>query len=189
MPEAPLEDSGSGLVPAAEGWFVVNTRDAEWWTSSSFGHSADFQNEKFPFKEVGFHIAVLELGQPNGLYHSEALQEDFLVIAGECKLLVEGEERELGAWDFFHCTAGTEHIFVGSGEGPCVIVMVGARRTGGGRRAVLPGLGAGGAVSGERPRGDREREGGLCSIRMAGARSAGVLGSAALGGVAALVST
>ncbi len=127
VPEAPLEDGGSGLAPAAEGWFVVNTRDAEWWTSASFGHSTDFQSEKFPFREVGFHVAVLEPGQPNGLYHSEALQEDFLVVAGECKLLVEGEERELRAWDFFHCTAGVEHIFVGSGDEPCVIVMVGAR--------------------------------------------------------------
>ena len=30
--EARLEDSGSGLTPVTEGWFVVNVRDAEWWS-------------------------------------------------------------------------------------------------------------------------------------------------------------
>ena len=39
----------------------------------------------------------------------------------------EGEERPLKAWDFVHCPAGTEHIFVGAGSGPCVIVMAGSR--------------------------------------------------------------
>jgi uncharacterized cupin superfamily protein len=72
---------------------------------------------------------VLEPGQPNGKYHSESVQEDFLVISGECLLIVDGEERRLKAWDFVHCSAGTEHIFVGAGSGPCTILMVGARRT------------------------------------------------------------
>ena len=35
MPEAPLSDSGSGLAPAGDGWFVVNVRDAEWLTSEN----------------------------------------------------------------------------------------------------------------------------------------------------------
>ena len=53
-------------------------------------------------------------------------QEAFLVLAGECRLLVEGEERLLRAWDFFHSPPWTEHAFVGAGEEPCVILMVGA---------------------------------------------------------------
>ena len=61
------------------------------------------------------------------LYHSEPSQEDFLVLAGECLLLVEGQERSLRAWDFVHCPPNTEHVFVGAGEGPCVLLMVGAR--------------------------------------------------------------
>jgi hypothetical protein len=28
VPEARLEDSGAGLVPASPGWFVMNARDA-----------------------------------------------------------------------------------------------------------------------------------------------------------------
>ena len=70
---------------------------------------------------------MLQPGQPNGLYHRESAQEDFLVLAGECLLLVEGEERPLRAWDLVHCPRETEHIFVGAGDGPCVILMVGAR--------------------------------------------------------------
>lgn len=31
MREAQLEDSGSGLTPVTQGWFVVNVRDAEWF--------------------------------------------------------------------------------------------------------------------------------------------------------------
>jgi uncharacterized cupin superfamily protein len=125
--EAPLEDAGSGLAPAGEGWFVVNTRDAEWLVTDTFGSGTQFESEKQRFPKVGINIAVLGPGEPNCLYHREAMQEDFLVLAGECKLLVDGEERELRAWDFFHCAPGTDHVFVGSGDEPCVILMAGER--------------------------------------------------------------
>jgi quercetin dioxygenase-like cupin family protein len=128
--EARLADSGSGLVPTGEGWFVVNVRDAEWWFAESRGARCAFESEyghpPVEFPQLGINVTVLEPGQTN-LYHAEANQEAFLVLAGECSLLVEGEERRLRAWDFFHCPPWTEHGLVGAGEGPCVIVMVGAR--------------------------------------------------------------
>jgi uncharacterized cupin superfamily protein len=127
MPEAPLEDSGSGLAPAGEGWFVVNVRDTAWVISDKFGSGCAFESDEFPFPQLGINIAVMEPGQPNGLYHSENQQEAFLVLSGECRLLVEGSERLLHAWDFFHCPAGTEHVFVGAGEEPCIVLMAGAR--------------------------------------------------------------
>jgi uncharacterized cupin superfamily protein len=128
MNEARLEDSGSGLAPVTECWFVVNVRDAEWWTGWN-GSNCAFDNEvgKVEFQQLGIRLHVLEPDQPNGLYHAESTQEDFLVLAGECRLLVEGEERLLRPWDFFHAAPGTEHIFVGAGTGPSVILMVGAR--------------------------------------------------------------
>ena len=46
-----------------------------------------------------------------GIYHRENAQEGFLVVAGECLLIVEGQERQLKAWDFFHCPGGTEHLW------------------------------------------------------------------------------
>ena len=127
MAEARLDDSGSGLVPTDDGWFVVNVRDAEWWTSKAFGSGTVFESQQFSFPRVGINIAVLEPGQPNCLYHSESQQEAFLVLSGECRLLVDGTERLLRPWDFFHCPAGTEHVFVGAGEGPCAILMAGER--------------------------------------------------------------
>ena len=127
MPEARLEDSGSGLAPASDGWFIVNVREAEWWVSETFGSGTVFQSESVDFPQLGINISVLEPGTPKSLYHSEGVQEDFLVLSGECALLIDGEERHLDAWDFVHAPAGTEHVFVGAGEEPCVVLMTGVR--------------------------------------------------------------
>jgi uncharacterized cupin superfamily protein len=133
VPEAPLADKGSGLAPAGDGWFVVNVRDAQWLTSEttsglrSSGSECPFESGEFSFRQFGIRLHVLEPGEPNGLYHSESEQEAFLVLSGACRLLVEGEERLLEPWDFVHSPPGTEHIFVGAGDGPCVILMAGAR--------------------------------------------------------------
>jgi uncharacterized cupin superfamily protein len=127
--EARLEDVGSGLAPVTEGWFVVNVRDAEWFSSQTRGAACWFANEygesPIEFAQFGINVTVLEPGQ-SSVYHAEANQEAFLVLAGECRLLVEGKERLLRAWDFFHSPAWTEHAFVGAGDGPCVVLMVGA---------------------------------------------------------------
>ena len=127
MPEAKLDDSGSGLAPASDGWFVVNVRDTAWLVSDEFGSGCVFESREHSFAQFGMNISVLEPGKPNCLYHSESQQVAFLVLSGECKLLVEGEERPLHAWDFVHCPAGIEHVFVGAGDEPCVVLMVGAR--------------------------------------------------------------
>jgi quercetin dioxygenase-like cupin family protein len=108
VPEARLEDSGSGLAPVSEGWFVVNVRDARWSTAENDelkppGSDCRFESRESPFAQLGVKIRVLEPGQPNGLYHSENQQEDFLVLSGECRVIVEGEERLLHQWDFVHC--------------------------------------------------------------------------------------
>jgi len=111
----------------ADEWFVVNVRDSPWVTGESFGSSAVFEDDEHEFPQVGYTLVVLPPGKPSGLYHRESNQEDFLVLRGTCTLLIEGEERQLGSWDFVHCPAWTEHIFVGSGDEPCVIFMTGAR--------------------------------------------------------------
>jgi uncharacterized cupin superfamily protein len=73
---------------------------------------------------------VLEPGQAACYYHGEDEQEDFLVLSGECLLLIEGQERRLGAWDFVHCPQWTEHVFVGAGDGLCAVLAVGTRSDG-----------------------------------------------------------
>jgi uncharacterized cupin superfamily protein len=127
MHEARLVESEYGLVAATEGWFAVNVRDAAWVTNERLGDACVFEGDAVPFAQVGYTLAVLRPGEPNGMYHRERDQEDFLVLHGECIAIIEGEERPLKAWDFVHCPAGTAHIFVGAGDGPCVIFMAGAR--------------------------------------------------------------
>jgi uncharacterized cupin superfamily protein len=128
--EAQLEDFGSGLTPVTQGWFVVNVRDAEWWFAETRGARCAFENEygdrPVEFTQLGINVTVLEPGQTS-LYHAEANQEAFLVLSGECVLLVEDEERRLRPWDFFQSSPWTEHAFVGASEEPCVILMVGSR--------------------------------------------------------------
>ena len=133
IPEAPLEDDGHGLVPRGEGWFVVNARDAL-WQEGTFGVYTRFEGDaRFP--QVGINLSVLAPDQPACMYHGENEQEDFLVLRGECLLLIEGEERRLHAWDFVHCPAWTEHVLVGAGEDGCLLLSLGSR---GGDGVVYP---------------------------------------------------
>ncbi len=136
--EARLEAVDSGLAPATDGWFVVNARDAAWLTNDYFGSVCLFETDYFvahehpdlaevEFPQLGFSLRVLSPGQPSTMYHAETNQEAFLVLSGECVLLIEGEERTLRAWDFFHCPPGVAHGFVGAGEGPCVLLATGRR--------------------------------------------------------------
>src|SRR5262249_55562112 len=125
--ESPLEQRDGGAVPTGEGWFVLNATEARWLTGH-FGAYTRFEGEhRFP--SIGINIGVLEPGQAACYYHGEDEQEDFLVLSGECLLLIEGEERPLEQWDFVHCPAWTEHVFVGDGEGPCAILAIGTRLT------------------------------------------------------------
>jgi uncharacterized cupin superfamily protein len=124
--EARLEPSAGGLVPVGPGWFVLNAREAR-WLDGDFGAYTRFEGEaRFP--QVGINIGVLAPGQPSCMYHGEDAQENFLVLAGECLLLIEGQERHLKAWDFVHCPPWTEHVFVGAGQGPCTLLAIGTRQ-------------------------------------------------------------
>jgi uncharacterized cupin superfamily protein len=126
VPEAPLESTEHGVVPNGEGWFVLNAREARWYHGEGRGAICDFEGET-EFSQLGINLRVLEPGEPIGMYHWEADQEDFLVLAGEALLIVEGEERPLRTWDFVHCPARTNHIILGAGDGPCLVLAVGAR--------------------------------------------------------------
>ena len=126
VPEAPLRAADGALVPDGKGWFVLNVADARWLTGD-FGAYTRFEGEA-RFGQLGVNIGVLSPGQPACFYHGEDNEEDFLVLSGECRLLIEGEERALRQWDFVHCPPWAEHVFVGAGDGPCAILAVGARQ-------------------------------------------------------------
>jgi len=127
VPEAQLKPAEGGLEPAGEGWFVLNARDAK-WLDGHFGAYTRFEaRPDGRFRQLGFNIGVLGPGQASCHYHGEDEQEDFLILQGECLLLIEGEERPLKQWDFVHCPPMTEHVFVGAGDGPCALLAVGSR--------------------------------------------------------------
>jgi uncharacterized cupin superfamily protein len=132
VPEAALEQTEAGLVPAGPGWFVLNAHDARWIRRDGRGHNLPFtgwteEEAETHFRELGVSLVVLGPGEPVGMYHWEADTEDFLVLFGEALLIVEGEERPLRRWDFVHCPPQTQHMIVGAGGGPCVVLAIGAR--------------------------------------------------------------
>jgi uncharacterized cupin superfamily protein len=137
--EARLEPVASGLAPVSPGWFVVNARDAAWVTNPEFGGVCIFESDDFVLRgrpdldeyvkpDAGFTLRVVPPGKPSSLYHAESVQEDFLVLQGECVLIVEDQERPLRPWDFVHCPSRTAHTFVATGARPCVLLASGNRR-------------------------------------------------------------
>jgi quercetin dioxygenase-like cupin family protein len=125
IPEAPLEQTEHGLLPAGAGWFVLDVREARWWQR---GHGLEAGLDgRGDFSQLGVGLTVLASGEPMAMYHWETDQEDFLVLAGEALLIVEGQERPLRQWDLVHCPPETQHVIVGAGDGPCVVFSVGAR--------------------------------------------------------------
>jgi uncharacterized cupin superfamily protein len=131
VPQSKLEKTEHGLVPEGEGWYVLNLREAEWRHADGRGAvgvvSDDFEGWRRESDQLGVNPFVLNPGEPMAVYHWEADQEDFLVVSGEAVLIVEGEERQLHAWDFVHCPPNTKHVIVGGGTGPCLVIAVGAR--------------------------------------------------------------
>jgi uncharacterized cupin superfamily protein len=128
--ESRLEATEHGLVPKGEGWFVLNAREARWLHTPGRSAICPFEGlaeSEQDFHQLGINLSVLRPGESMGLYHWEADQEDFLVLAGEARLIVEGEERPLRQWDLVHCPPETKHIIVGAGDGPCLVLGVGAR--------------------------------------------------------------
>jgi uncharacterized cupin superfamily protein len=132
IPEAKLEHGEAGLVPAGEGWFVVNAREARWIERPGRGHSIPFtgwteDEAETYFPQLGVNLVVLGPGEPIGMYHWEADQEAFLILFGEALLIVEGEERPLRQWDFVHCPPGAKHVIIGAGHSGCVMIAAGSR--------------------------------------------------------------
>jgi uncharacterized cupin superfamily protein len=126
-PEAPLVETEAGLKPDGEGWFVVNLSESAAIASEDAGHAWTFESGAHRFPHFGINVHVLQPGEPACKYHAEEAQEGFLVLQGECVLVVGDDERRLRQWDFFHAAPWTPHVLVGAGTGPCAVLMVGAR--------------------------------------------------------------
>jgi uncharacterized cupin superfamily protein len=137
--EAHLEPVASGLAPVTPGWFIVNAADAAWVNNEWSGGVCIFESDDFVLRgrpdlseyvkpNAGFTIRVVQPGRPADLYHAESVEEDFLILMGECVLIIEDQERRLRPWDFVHCPPMTAHTFVATEAGLCVILAAGNRR-------------------------------------------------------------
>jgi uncharacterized cupin superfamily protein len=120
----PVEEGG--VAPEGDGWFVLNAKDAR-WLDGELGKYTGFEGKESRFPQLGINLNVLAPGEPMTMYHRENAQEDFIVLDGECILIVNGEERPLKRWDLFHCPAGVDHAIVGAGDRPSLVLAVGAR--------------------------------------------------------------
>ena len=125
--ETPPMQMAEGLAAQPGGWYVVNAREVRWVGQQGMWRGAWLEPETEPWSTLGFTVTVLDPGNPGGRYHAETNHEVFLVLDGEVMLLVEGEKRRLRQWDFFHCPPGTEHVLIGAGNRPAVIVAASTR--------------------------------------------------------------
>ena len=116
------------MIEEKGGWYVVNVKDARWFGNSAFGKVCSFEKPDERSPDIGVHLFVIEPGKPNCRYHRENTEENFLVLSGECTLLVNDEERPLEAWDYVHCPPNVTHVFVGRGEAPCALLAIGHRK-------------------------------------------------------------
>ena len=178
MPEARLDDSGSGLAPASDGWFVVNVRDAQWLTAENAekrppGSDCRFESQEFPFPQVGIKLRVLEPGQPNGLYHSESQRRRFSCFQGNagCSSRRGAAPRAVGLLP--QSRRDRAHL---RGRRRRAVRLPDRRRTAGERRTALPGVGARGALRGERQGGDVRLQAGVRAVRAVTSGASLVLG-------------
>ena len=125
--EAAIDETDTGRVPADDGWFVLNLAEIGWDRVEGGGTWCSFEAPSARSRLLGIGLHVLWPGETPGFYHAESNQEGFLVLSGECIAIVEGEERRMKQWDYLHCPPGTAHITIGTGDGPCAILMVGTR--------------------------------------------------------------
>jgi uncharacterized cupin superfamily protein len=126
--EARSQDTQYGRFITSDGWFVLNLADALAVRNDEKGGAMyPLEPQESPFGDFGVNVRVVWPGDPNAVYHSEGVQEGFLVLSGACTLIVEEQERPLRQWDYFHCPAYTRHVIVGAGDGPCAILMIGKR--------------------------------------------------------------
>jgi uncharacterized cupin superfamily protein len=126
--EAGSEETPYGRYITSDGWFVHNLESALAVRNEEKGGAMyPLESREAPFRDFGANVRVVWPGDPSAMYHSEGAQEGFLVLSGECMLIVEDHERPLRQWDYFHCPADTSHVIVGAGDGPCAILMIGAR--------------------------------------------------------------
>jgi hypothetical protein len=82
--EAQSEETPYGRYITSDGWFVLNLADALAVRNEEKGGAVyPLEPREARFRDVGVNVHVVWPGEPNALYHSEGVQEGFLVLSGE----------------------------------------------------------------------------------------------------------
>src|SRR5258708_2589805 len=89
-----VDAAEGGRIPEADGWFVLNAKDAG-WIDGPLGKYTGWEGPDSRFPQLGINLNVMQPGEPMTMYHRENAQEDFVVLPGECLLAVDGQERPL----------------------------------------------------------------------------------------------
>jgi len=114
---------------------IRNLEEIRWGRLPGIGTGTRPEQDEL-WEQVGVAVRYLEPGETVAVYHRENDQEDFLVLSGAGTLIVEGEERPLRQWDFFHCPPWTEHTILGAGDGPSLVLATSLRGQEGARYPV-----------------------------------------------------
>jgi hypothetical protein len=85
--EARLEDAGSGLAPVTESWFVVNVRDAEWFSSETRGGDRREVPARAAAVLVTPALGLVPLAVPSGVISELNVILDVVVASGERRRL------------------------------------------------------------------------------------------------------
>ena len=125
--EARLEDTEYGRAPATEGWFVVNVRDAAWMRNSKFGAACIIESADVQFPQIGYTIAVLGRGGRAASITARTTRRTSSSSRASASRSSRARSGGCGRGTSSIARPGTEHIFVGAGDEPCVIFMAGAR--------------------------------------------------------------
>lgn len=97
------------------------------WQENELGATVELDRGRDHFDEFGINLTALRPGQSMTMYHRRRSQEGFLVLRGECLLIVESQEVPSRRWDYFHCPPDVAHAIVGAGERLSLVLAVGNR--------------------------------------------------------------
>ena len=68
---------------------IINIADAPALSHSRRATLVKLEPDDVRWPDTGINVQVMQPGQPNCRYHSEPVQEDFLVLYGECILILD----------------------------------------------------------------------------------------------------
>ena len=59
-----VEGEDGGLMPAGDGWFVLNAKDAR-WLDGDLGKYTGFEGKEARFPQLGINLNVMQPGEPD----------------------------------------------------------------------------------------------------------------------------